>query len=168
MKSASEKKKILELLKESPFLSYACKKTGVGRSTLYRWMENKDFKSKVNKVINQGREKWIDIAEMGLLKKVNNGEFQSITFFLSHNAPRYRPLRTSYIEPKSDEEETVMVLEEGQTCPTCNHKKQPGITTEQANRITTAFRNFGLIKEDENSDDTKNSNEEKLKTKPDI
>ena len=86
--------RFLEVLEEAPFISYACKKTGIARATVYRWLaSNSDFKRRVDEALKQGRESLTDVAEMELVKMIRKGQFQAAKFFLEHNSKRYAPRR---------------------------------------------------------------------------
>lgn len=104
-KNNREKLKFLEILEKTPLINYACKKSGIGRTSVYRWMkEDELFKAQVNDAIANGRSAWIDIAESALLKNVNEGKMDAIKFFLRHNDKRYVPVRSIYLEPLGKEE----------------------------------------------------------------
>jgi hypothetical protein len=104
-KNNREKLKFLEILEETPLVNYACKKSGIGRTTVYRWMkEDEIFKVQVNDAIANGRSAWIDLAESALLKNVKDGKMDAIKFFLRHNDKRYLAVRSIYMEPLAKEE----------------------------------------------------------------
>ncbi len=104
-KSAKEKLKFLEILEEAPQINYACKKSGIGRTTVYRWMkEDELFKVRVDDAILVGRSVWVDMAESALLKNVKDGNMAAIKFFLIHNDKRYIPVRSIFMEPLAKEE----------------------------------------------------------------
>jgi len=86
-----EREKFLEILATTPFINHACKKTGISRATIYRWMkDNVRFRQKVTKAVNRGRENLEEIAEMSLAKKIQGGDLGAIRFYLAHNSGRYR------------------------------------------------------------------------------
>ena len=101
-----ELNKLLEYLSENPIISYACKKSGIGKSTFYRWYNNGDtrFRNAIDEAIQRGRDQWVDIAESVLIKGVKDGDMSAVRYFLSHNSGRYIPKRTLYVEPPTQKE----------------------------------------------------------------
>ncbi len=90
------KKKLLEELEKTGNVYFACLKTGVPRSTFYRWCKKfPEFKALTKAVIKNGRENSCDIAEYALMKKVKEGDFNAIKYMLTHNSPRYKPQKQS-------------------------------------------------------------------------
>ena len=85
------KKRLVEILSESPYILYACKKVGIGRATFYRWCaEDEDFHQACLKEIKYGRQDTTDGIEMKVVKKAKDGDFQAQKFYLEHNDDRYR------------------------------------------------------------------------------
>lgn len=116
VRSSDEKKKFLEILANTPFINHACKKVGISRATIYRWMHsNYRFKQKVLKAQNSGRENLVELAEVTLVNKVRNGDLAAAKFFLTHNSNRYRN-KVQIIDPaiKSAEEESVFLERDGE------------------------------------------------------
>jgi len=106
MKSKYDQSKFVKVLEEAPFVSYAAKKVGMARSTIYRWKKsNPEFREQFDKALNSGREHLIDIAEMALVEKIKGKDMGAIKFFLQHNDKRYRPVRTAFIPPAPPPEE---------------------------------------------------------------
>lgn len=124
MKDNDEKLKIIEVLRETPFISYAVKKIGVSRSTIYRWMESdQEFKEQINKATTEGHGRISDLAEMNLIKKIETGNLGAIKYYLSHNNRRYLP-RRSYTEP-------VKELAPGETCESCGLQHPALLSTQE-------------------------------------
>jgi len=118
MRTSDEKSVFLETLKEMPFISYAAKKSGIARSTIYRWMkDNQEFNKLVTKTSKDGRDQLVDLAEMMLVKLIKEGNLKAITFFLMHNSKRYLPTRSINITPTGE-------MKPGQTCEVCGQKKE--------------------------------------------
>lgn len=91
-KTAKKYNLILEALEERPFITYATKKTGVSRSTIYRWMaEDFSFDQEVNKALHNGRSGLADIGESKLVQLASEGNLEAIKFLLRHNSDRYNP-----------------------------------------------------------------------------
>ncbi len=78
-----EKKLLLEHLEKTPIVQIACEKSGVGRSTYYRWLEQD---KKFARSAKQALAKWVlimnDLAESQLLKSVRDGNMTAIIFWL--------------------------------------------------------------------------------------
>ncbi len=103
MKRSYDKSKFLEALTESPWISSASKKSGISRATVYRWMKDiPDFKRAVENAIKMGNSKIGEMAEMGLVKKINEGHFPAIKYYLDHTNSKYIPKRSIYIPPVSE------------------------------------------------------------------
>jgi hypothetical protein len=84
------KKAFLEQLKRTPTIETSCQKVGVGRATVYRWINsNKRFKKKVEEALSEGRTFMSDIAENQLFSLIGEKEFQAIKLYLSTHNPRY-------------------------------------------------------------------------------
>jgi hypothetical protein len=117
MRTSDDKSIFIKTLKETPFISYAAQKSGVPRSTIYRWIKSHlGFKERVENAINEGRKRLNDVAEMALIKKIKDGDMRAIIFYLERTDKRYFPKRTSYEEP-------IRELKSGEQCPTCGHEK---------------------------------------------
>jgi hypothetical protein len=91
-KHRDEQSKILQLLSENPSISAACKKLGLSRMTFHRWYKgNLEFRERVDAALVHGRSFWIEIAELGIVKHVKEGNLNAQKYFLAHNDPRYSP-----------------------------------------------------------------------------
>lgn len=99
------REKFLEILATTPFINHACKKVGISRATIYRWMkDNYRFRQKVLKATDNGRENLIEVAEVSLINKVRTGDLGAVKFFLTHNSKRYsaRPDSSNMKPERSD------------------------------------------------------------------
>lgn len=131
MKTHYEQSKFIKTLEEAPFISYAAKKSGIARSTIYRWIKNNpEFREQVNKALNSGREHLIDIAEMALVEKIKTKDMGAIKFFLQHNDKRYRPVRTAFIPPPPEPEKPKNL----DVCDTCGADSLSRLTDEELDR----------------------------------
>lgn len=102
MKRKYEQSKFIKTLEDVPFVSYAAKKAGIARATIYRWKkENPEFRFAMEKALNSGRDQLTDMAEMALVENIKNKDMGAIKFFLQHNNEKYRPVRTTYVPPNS-------------------------------------------------------------------
>lgn len=89
------KNKLIKLLEENPNLLRACKKVGVARSTVYRWMESdKGFDYLVRKAQAIGQDNMVDYAEAKLVENLQNNQQKAIEFFLRHNSGKYASNKT--------------------------------------------------------------------------
>lgn len=78
-----EKKLLLEHLEKTPIVQIACEKSGVGRSTYYRWLEqDKKFARSAKQALSKGVLIMNDLAESQLLKSVRDGNMTAIIFWL--------------------------------------------------------------------------------------
>ena len=133
--------KILEILAENPFISYACRKVGISRLTFYRWKkDNVEFRKKVELALTDGRDQLVEIAEIGLIKSAKAGNIGAIKFILENNSLRYaRKYSIDPIPPKQREEwermrkENIPVYE---------------IPPEKRAHIMQAMKNFGYLNAD--------------------
>ena len=85
-----EKKLLLEQLKKTPIVQIACEKTGIGRTTFYRWKkEDADFKNSADTALKQGKSLVNDMAESQLLGAIRDGNMTAIIFWLKHHHNEY-------------------------------------------------------------------------------
>jgi transposase len=124
MLDSDEKGRIIEILREAPFISHAAKKIGVSRSTIYRWQEGDPlFREGVHLALDEGRKMLSDIAESKLVKMIEKENLGAIKYFLSHNDRRYfnRSFRTELIKD----------LQPGETCNSCGMMNPYSMSREQ-------------------------------------
>ena len=134
MRTSLEKSKFLEILRERPFVSYACKKVGISKATIYRWIKNNaNFKEKVDNALHFGRKELIDIAEMALYKKINEGDGPSIRYFLTNNDSKYYPKMPMIIQPLKKE------IKIGEKCDQCGTTRDRGLSKSQIKSMQEAF-----------------------------
>jgi hypothetical protein len=100
MKRRFEKSKFLQILSEYPLVTVACKKSGIAKATIYRWMkDNPDFKKAVESAQKEGRQFVNDIAESGLISLMKEKNLAAIKYYLNNNDPRYVPKRSEFVFP---------------------------------------------------------------------
>ncbi|MFH0892789.1 MAG: phBC6A51 family helix-turn-helix protein [Candidatus Falkowbacteria bacterium] len=103
MKTKFEQSRFIKILEEAPFISYAAKKAGIARATIYRWKKNNpEFREQLERALDSGRDHLIDIAEIALVEKIKSKDMTAIKFFLQHNDTRYRPMRAVSAPPESN------------------------------------------------------------------
>ena len=121
MSKIYEKSKFIEYLRETPLVSFACKKVGIARATYYRWFkDDREFREQIQEVLHHGRENVNDLAEATLIKMIKNENFNATRFWLQHNKKRYVPVRTIYVPPPKHDH---LELKPGETCIHCGTKK---------------------------------------------
>ncbi len=96
MISRKTKKQLLDALHDTPWISVACKRVGISRATLYRWLnEDDEMSGQIRDSIEAGRYNLIDYAESNLMKKVGEGNLEAIKFVLSHLHRKYQPIKAT-------------------------------------------------------------------------
>ncbi len=141
MRNGYTRGKIIEYLDEKPFLSHACKKSGVSRATVYRWMkDNIQFRNEIEGALSLGRKNMCDVAEASLFKKTADGDMPAIRFVLQNNEPRYIAKRSVYIEPPQHIHRGLRTYE---TCDQCGSSPIP---EEAKRKILRALENYGITK----------------------
>lgn len=84
------KQLIVDTLRDTPFINHATKKVGIARTTFYRWMKtDKVFEINVNGALQEGHKCMIELAESALFKKIKEGHFGAIKFYLENNHGNY-------------------------------------------------------------------------------
>jgi ACT domain-containing protein len=69
----ADKKALLDYLQKTPIVEVACKQTGVGRSTYYRWRkDDEEFAEAADNAIEQSTGVINDMAESQLIKAIKN------------------------------------------------------------------------------------------------
>ena len=84
-----------------------------------------------------------DVAEAMLIKRTTEGDMNAIRFVLKNLDPRYMDKRSVYIEPQKIIHKHLKI---GETCDQCGSSPMPEETRKS---IMRAFKNFGIIKDDE-------------------
>ena len=82
---------ILEQLRKTPIVESACQKIGVSRMTFYRWKtDDKEFATKVDVAISEGRLLVNDFAELQLIGAVKDRNLTAILYWLKHHHASYK------------------------------------------------------------------------------
>jgi hypothetical protein len=88
--------KVLEHLRESGNVSFACKRAGLSRETYYRWIkDNEDFAVKAQQSITDGKSFVNDLAHTKLMQSINEGYFPAVKFQLINCHDDYHPKKTT-------------------------------------------------------------------------
>ena len=91
MKDDKVKTALIEQLSKTPIVEYACSRTGIGRTTFYRWKkESKEFSDKADEALRLGFERISDMAETKLISAIKDGQLPAITFWLKHRNTAYK------------------------------------------------------------------------------
>lgn len=86
----NEKQALLDVLREMPIIQIACRKTGVSRSSFYRWRrEDKGFRQRSGEAMAQGVEFINDLSEAQIITLIREKKMPAITLWLKHNNERY-------------------------------------------------------------------------------
>lgn len=98
-----DKQTLLVQLKKTPIVQIACEKTGIGRSTYYRWKEDEEFAKLADEAIAEGVSLINDMAESQLLAAIRDRNTSAIFYWLNHRHPSYSNKLeiTGQIEDKS-------------------------------------------------------------------
>lgn len=90
MISDESKNKLLEELRKTYLVTNACNKTGISRSTFYRWCkEDPEFKVEVSNAKLEGLDLMNDAGESVLIHGIKNKDRKAAEYFLAHNHPKY-------------------------------------------------------------------------------
>jgi len=139
-----DKTKLLQILSETPIVTLACKKVGLNPCTYYRWYKSdRSFRAQADEILSIGRMHVSDMAEGSIIKEIKNGNMRANIFWLQHNNPRYKPVRTTYVDPINPH---AHELKPGETCRSCGYmepvveeykkKKHKQMTNEQLSKET--------------------------------
>lgn len=81
---------LLEQLRRTPTIETACQKVGVGRATVYRWInDNKRFAKQIDEALTEGRAFMSDVAENQLFSLIGEKKFEAIRLYLQTHNARY-------------------------------------------------------------------------------
>ena len=137
MKKDKNTKLIIEQLKETPIVEFACKKTGISRASYYRWRkEDKEFEKETDMAILEGSLLINDLAESQLISAIKDRNLGAIVFWLKNNHKKY----ASKLEVDASIKQTNQEL-----------------TPEQENLIKQALHFAGLLAEKENEKENNGS-----------
>lgn len=89
-RQSKDKDILLENLRRSPIIEVACNKSGVGRTTFYRWKkQDEEFSKQVDKAIDEGIKLVNDMAESQLLTAIKDGDLKAVFYWLNHRHQAY-------------------------------------------------------------------------------
>ncbi len=91
MKNDKQKKIFLDHLRKIPIIQFACEKSGIGRTTVYRWKKrSKKFSEDMEKAIGEGEELINDMSESQLISLIREKNFAAVRFWLTHRNSKFR------------------------------------------------------------------------------
>ena len=98
-----KKETLLEALENSlGIVSTACNRTGISRSSFYKWYhEDEEFRKKVDEIDNIK----LDFVETKLFKNIENEKEKSIIFYLQHKGHKRGYIQKQNINLTSNEED---------------------------------------------------------------
>lgn len=81
---------LLEELAKYPIIQIACQRTGIGRSTFYKWKKRDEkFSEIASMAIAEGKKFTNEMAESQLIKAIGNGNMTGIIYWLKNNHADY-------------------------------------------------------------------------------
>ena len=87
---ARDKATVIEQLKKTPIVQLACERSGVTRSTFYRWRDkDNEFAEAVAAALLEGTLLVNDVAESQLMTAIRERNMTAILFWLKHHHPAY-------------------------------------------------------------------------------
>ena len=98
-----KKETLLQALENSlGIVSTACNRTGISRSSFYKWYkEDEEFRQKVDEIDNVK----LDYVETKLFKNIENEKEKSIIFYLQHKGHKRGYVQRQNINLTSNEED---------------------------------------------------------------
>lgn len=84
------KEMVINELRTIPIIEVVCKKTGVGRSTFYRWREeDKNFAEQIEQALIEGQSNISGLAESKLISAIQDQNMTGIIFWLKNHHKDY-------------------------------------------------------------------------------
>lgn len=81
---------LLEQLKKTPIVQFACEKSGIGRATYYRWRkEDSSFAEASDQALQESVSLINDLAESQLLSSIRDKNMTAIIFWLKYRHKSY-------------------------------------------------------------------------------
>lgn len=86
-----EKQLLLDQLKKTPIVEFACQKVGVARATYYRWRQaDREFCQAADGALQEGVLLVNDMMESQLLTAARDGNLGAVMYWLKHHHPSYK------------------------------------------------------------------------------
>lgn len=100
-----EKNLFIETLSQWPNISWACGKTDIPRSTIYRWQnEDMHFKERIKTAIKTSIACVNDKAEANIISAINNCDIKCSKYWLEHHKENYAPNGIIHGKYKTEDE----------------------------------------------------------------
>jgi hypothetical protein len=114
---AADKKKLLQLLINTPIVEVACTQANVPRTTYYRWRrQDEKFAEACDAALEESTERINDLAESQLITAIKEQNMTAIIFWLKHHHQIYETRIKVDANLKHDPEaltpEQAMVVEQ--------------------------------------------------------
>jgi hypothetical protein len=78
-------------LRKIPIVQVACEKTGISRTSVYRWREeDKEFATEMDRALADGEALVNDMSESQLLSLIKEKNWSAISFWLRHRNPKFK------------------------------------------------------------------------------
>jgi ACT domain-containing protein len=90
LETEANKKKLVKALRGTPIAELACKKTGIGRSSYYKWRKQDIvFARACEQAMKFGESLINDVIESKLITLAQNSNLEAMKFWLKHNHNKY-------------------------------------------------------------------------------
>jgi hypothetical protein len=104
-----DKQLMLSTLKEMPIVAVACEKSGIGRTSYYRWLkEDKKFSRKSEEAINDGDRFLNDMAQSQTVSLMKDKYWPTIKYYLDNRHPNY--MKNNLNRPGEVDTPSVIIL----------------------------------------------------------
>ena len=91
MKKDKTQDLFFDCLRKIPIVQIACEKTGIARSTAYRWCdESPEFKKKFEEALREGEKVITEMAKSGAITLIRDKHWPAISFWLRKRDPDFR------------------------------------------------------------------------------
>ncbi|MBU1043876.1 MAG: hypothetical protein KJ915_05705 [Candidatus Omnitrophica bacterium] len=105
-RQTKEKELLLEQLKRTPIVQFACEKIGVARATYYRWRkDDQEFAIQTDGALFEGSQLINDMAESQILSAIRDKNMTAIIYWLNHHHPSYATKMEIIAKLKTDNEQ---------------------------------------------------------------
>lgn len=122
-KTNAEKKALIEQLRRTPIVQVATEKTGIGRSSYYRWRQDPEFAAACDEALAAGTAMVNDMAESQLISAIKDKNLTAIIFWLKNHHKAY--------ETRVKVDARISQVDE--------------LTPEQSKLVEQALKNAGLL-----------------------
>lgn len=107
MKKDKTKDLFIEQIRRIPIIQVACEKSGIARSTAYRWRdEDEEFRKKLEEALAEGEALVNDMSEAQLISLIKEKNWPAISFWLRMRNPKFRERVEISAKIQSNEELT--------------------------------------------------------------